>query len=755
MTKIDDLTLRWNHALDLHKQRFFGSSMQLPSKVGDAIVSTIINQTTNPAQVYAVAWDEIGNAFTSLSFSLPINENAYPADRASVEKSVGDIISAYLVSDNGLLPSDISDTVRSSFKKVPAREMIDKFGLFDRPSTLAKQSVATLVGKLPAEHAEVMLEGVSSQKLLDAEVKRLVSESLTPFTDIRVHREALACLQYISDFDWSDIKYYSKEGTTGLLRRQAAQAYPLLAHWFSTNTSFGRQVIDKMVSVAPPLAEALNIDEKTLKKIRGAKYESFGLNEQEIVQTLPKFPIDWFPRNDEDWLSFSILMKTVGRKLVPLVAGSVSDPYGMLFKGVKGNWKEFHERCATAYTDSRPPQGLTEDQKDALKKIDIPRLKKTYAKDGEDAAMKICEAAAASMDIESDTLRAKVASWILSRVLPPDMSEHFMQLACENAIEMVHQFRDKVVLPAAGYAAVLSNLVEQPNLSERQITTALNAAVGLMWAPEFNKPEDGKSIPMIFESARYYVNDLHAINERIPNFSAAVNNMIEAFSAVPTDGWPRLFNGTLDVPGTNLYWEVLDSTPKLKDEGSRTTNSDGTEGLFHCVGGYTDHCRTKGQHIVSLRERANIISTTGERVASYRRLATLQILPVNQGHISTQQFYAIRDTEPAAYMHEAKAYLLMNLREGMVPINFEFIEGFQRHVSKNDALESLMDGIHGRCRYDYQDPKTIMAAMNSLGSVVHKLVAKRVRSVKELVLDPLMSDTVLSFDLSAKLGMRR
>jgi hypothetical protein len=122
---------------------------------------------------------------------------------------------------------------------------------------------------------------------------------------------------------------------------------------------------------------------------------------------------------------------------------------------------------------------------------------------------------------------------------------------------------------------------------------------------------DGRSLPRLLEMSRRW----HGMQPLIDARLAALSPELEIASHWPA-GLPNWSFDDIDVV-------VLTSKAMLVDEGRYGVNVDGSKGLSHCVGGYSETCRAGKSRIVSLRRRL-----TG---GGFERLSTAELVDIRRG----------------------------------------------------------------------------------------------------------------------------
>lgn len=686
----------------------------------------------NPVVVDFLSFDESAQRFDSVSFRHPLNTR-------SPQKTTAEIMefcAAWGRDPQADWNEPHPDLKHKAYDVAhcPAAHIVNRLGLFGQAPTIGQEALKAFETKIERKaksSAPELLEKVNREALAKAEADRLRAP-MSVFGSIKLHKDCIKSLSALSDYDWRDIEFYGRSDERGLLRRQAAEIYPLLASFFANNSNFDRRIIQKKKPLNAELAAYFDIKEKSLKRLQRVAWSNNGLRQDEILGALSNIPPDWFPKTEEDWESFCILVKTIGRKVKPYLdsiaapksrdrdAKPLFNPYDVLFKGSKGQWREFHARCATEYTDDRPPQGLDPEFREKLKsEIDWKALRKAGNRSQEELDQQI-QRQLGKFQFRDDVDRKGVAGWMQRKTIP-DLSEHFMQRAAESTEELLQFLCNHVALPVGAQRVSQIGNMPVPPVHSPQRQKAMDAATRLLIIPDPNNPGSGKTAPQIFQAARAFLNDLAGINEKI--FGKADTPKITT-EDIPEGHWPHLFFGQIDAPIEGYYWEALTSPEELTAEG---------RGLHHCVGGYSGSCRG-GQHILSLRRRVP---------GGFERIATLQILEPQEvpAQLTFRQFYADHDTRPSDEAHEMRDWLMQEMNNGGIPLNWPTIKEYQE--ARGQMMRNLVEKV---CGYDWMQVELLNNAMFAIGRMVHKDITKTVRSAPDLADHDVMWPVISTMD---------
>ncbi|ANT63086.1 hypothetical protein AYJ57_21685 (plasmid) [Salipiger sp. CCB-MM3] len=261
-----------------------------------------------------------------------------------------------------------------------------------------------------------------------------------------------------------------------------------------------------------------------------------------------------------------------------------------------------------AFLDTRPPQGLEPKPETELReKVDWKELEKAAAKKvGRDHRSAV-NRQLSQFEIPDPEMRADIQAWML-RLHKPDMSEFGLQTAVDQTMEMVDFVRNHVVIPAAATRALEIGNIDDFCIAGNQFNSGWEAAIRLLFLPDPENPGAGKTAPNIFENTRYFLNDFARISSQTIGDGIQMNTL----GTLKEGHWPRLFPGNPVAPN-GIYFESLDCTEELQAEGNPGRNADGTQGLSHCVGGYTHQCkssfRTSRAFAGAFRRRTQLLAS--------------------------------------------------------------------------------------------------------------------------------------------------
>lgn len=354
--------------------------------------------------------------------------------------------------------------------------------------------------------------------------------------------EAIDALKCVSEFDSVAYEFYSADGDRGVVRRQAAGAYPLLAGEIALRFRV-KMAVDRKEPPGDALVSAFgNADDGTpvlsktvLKKLAGKQYSAEGVPVPTILESLSRIPVDWFPKDAAEWSAFVDLADTFFRSFSPEFGGKLD----AMIAGAGGKWVDFAYRTAKAGAETQVPDELTPEE---------------------------------------------AAVWTPTI----DATREGLQAAAANARDVLLAFRNLILLPVTAHAGNGAPVFVGPE----QLVAGSAASAGVLFG--------GKALPAIMELTRHWHTQAHNILEATGDDDIHRGEVRE----IAEDGWAPLTDSWVAPNGVTLL--PLTDPREIQDEGAGGLNKPGPDrngvmGLGHCVGGYSQQCRNGTSHIVSLR----------------------------------------------------------------------------------------------------------------------------------------------------------
>lgn len=187
---------------------------------------------------------------------------------------------------------------------------------------------------------------VASGSTVDAARDMLEIEGLD---DLGVDPDVLEAVRWAgADLTEKDLQFYARGGEVGVVRRQAAASFPMLATLLARRARL-RTAVDGREGLRPHVALALSRDAQgapsfgkgPLKKLAKARVP-LTVPPETLGGALGEIPPDWIPSSDADWEAFQDVVESFG----PLVDLGVD--LRTLAEGSKGQWASWTQRLLAA-----------------------------------------------------------------------------------------------------------------------------------------------------------------------------------------------------------------------------------------------------------------------------------------------------------------------------------------------------------------------------------------------------------------------
>lgn len=567
-----------------------------------------------------------------------------------------------------------------------------------------------------------------------------------------INEETVTCLRAVEDLTWGDYNFYNETEQKGLMRKQAAQMYPLLAGIMARRFTL-KMAIDQMKplveaiekSFTPPLTKE-NPEPKplltkaALSRLRGIGFSTSGVAPEKLGQAISQLPPDWFPKKTEDWKpedwkAFCDLTATVGTWMKD-VTGT---PLSMLYEGCAGKWGDLRDRIVRSFADTRPPGGADEDGVKLMTDL-IPwkELEKLPREKIPAAAVECAERI--KDQLPNGVTQDGVEDWII-RLNAPARDREIISNACLEVAQMSDTFANKVLIPLAanelyrlgtqdiyaGYdsiqtASETSAKVLFSGKSAVKIFELVRTYTGLALAVQSGgtiDPQQAEKDKALMENAELEKKrrEIALIEKEKEAIKGAMMVGIDPTSPIPDDGWAPM-TPILQAPN-GLYIVPLTDPKMLTEEGQGwnggdRNNPDGSEGNCLCVGtfnGYAHGCRNEGKQIISIRQ------PTPEGARPYVRLSTccLYQLKPEDNELRIQEHRGVRNGNVPEEAQIAFNWYKSEIEHGRITLNRD---GIMRRV--NAARKQISDQIANSCGYEWRERNRIEWAMAPWGSLVDK-----------------------------------
>lgn len=481
---------------------------------------------------------------------------------------------------------------------------------------------------------------VEDRVLYDAAEAALNAAGQSVFASRWINPDLLGLLESVHRFDDATYAFFGAEGEVGTVRRQALAAYPLFANELRAKVRV-KLAIDNKTSPVDALSSAFGANDKGEPKLsRSILKKLAGKRYGDGGLPVPVI-VEALSRIPADWFPKD---EAEWNSLIDLTASffrqlgpEFDGDLSEMTSGASGRWAEFANRVAKSFAPTQPPQDLTPVQAAAWKPV-------------------------------------------------VEVSRQAMEAAANQAREMLLAFRNLVLLPVAATASYGGNVFVGPE----QLRLASDAAARILFG--------GKSLPAIMELQRHWQTQ-HA---NILNATAEAEVRRGEVREVAEDGWAPICDTWVAPNGVTIY--PLTDPREIEDEGAGGLNAPGPDrhgimGLGHCVGSYTQSCRSGQSHIVSFR----IVKADG----SFTRLSTAEFEPpvANSDQLKTRQHRGRCNGQAPEAAVEAFNWFLEEVAEQRIPLNRD---GMMSYLAGRRVRAEEIEAYSG---YDWREPGLVDQAL--------------------------------------------
>lgn len=643
-------------------------------------------------------------------------DQSRPKNKPTIMKSVEVLPHIDSVTIKDIVLSVFFDKIdlgrRASIKQISCRNAIRLFGLDGNNSSIIQESSEALALSVN----DLMRENSVDFSIIEKSVKdRFQKNGLSEFQDL-MDIKAIQALESMDDFSWAEYAFYAEKGVKGERRKQAAAVYPLLASNITSRLSI-KSAVDNENSLNDPLMKSFGTKEDgsnrvskgLLKRLQGVHLRQEGdvVPNQKIISDLIDLPPDWAPSSEQEWDAYITLSASVGT----ILQNSTGMPLSTLYDGCKGKWLDFLRRCAIGYRDTRPPEGLQQEDFDKIK--GIVNWKSIEKADWEDRGDIIKREIAKIESVPDGVDIEDLQNW-LDNIYTPDCSKQSIVNASRDINDLITQFANNVMIP------LLVRLTDDESIVDAGMfyDNIVEQSAKILFA--------NKSAPNIFEIGRKWHNRLAEFNEEIYGIDKKVASLKEHSQKFGPNGWAGL---TDDIVAPNgVFITVLNNADLLSQEG---------RSLNHCVGGYNNTCKRMGHHIISFRESDN--------KGNLQRLSTLEIGPVTRtsSTIDVLQHRGRGNKNPPQKAAEAQKWFVRNLESGAIPIHFDSIEeSLALSTTKTTKISNL-------CGYNFRNSEYVSRAFDIWKDFMPKQYRKM--NIREFSTCPEVQDVINEINSSYSL----
>lgn len=671
-------------------------------------------------------------SFTSLSVAVPINgltdavvcikDRETRLDATVVMTGEGRHPEVYKVSGNKRVLKKIEDIFTYYLTPEKQKGRLDGAAavtlLSDGPQGMASLCVEEYLSRIEDPRIRMLLpvDGLKKefgQMLERAGLSRIVDG---------LNQDALAIMRYSADASWTAYSFYAEPGEKGVIRRQAAESYPLLSTQISQRLSL-RRAVDNQQSLQPGLRNLIGMNEKgesaiskgLLKRLVGVKWPHNDIMPQNLLKHLSQISPDWFPKDEVNWNAFCDIAKTV----LTILPETTGNSHETLLAGCGGNWEDLRYRLGRAYAETRPPEG-TDEEVFAYFKAKLPW--KTFEKlKGDKLDAYVDETVAGLTDLPVQVAADDVRSWLKGMYNPPCTKE-VLEGACYDVLDAIKLFSDKVAMPLISRESRIGNIIATPSFmidSERAVAGILFRGVNAVAILETTRHIHSQ-IANLEEAGVYKPQDAkaEAIEKRQQEEQAwRQSTLLRLRNHEPTpteDEWPSLTE-IVEAPN-GIYIVPLTTAAHLKDEGKF---------LSHCVGGYSSKCSQNGHHIISMR----CLDDTGLA----QSLSTAEIGAISRGvELCVRQHRGKKNSVPEARANEAFEWYKDEIDSGRMTVNYDGIKNFIATRSNRLSTVELL------CGYDWNRKALCEQAVypwrqRYLPKKLRKLTVEQLQKLPEIV----------------------
>lgn len=626
----------------------------------------------------------------------------------------------------------IIDDLRSMPEHERFQQSVDLFGLTGRLSQIAQKSLSYFYDDLGMNKDGVELKAMLPHDALLQQENERLRAILAPF-DAYIDNRALHAVRALSDIQWKMVTFYS--GDDALYRRQAAEIFPLLAGVFATRYSL-KTAIDNQDNLNSVIMASFGkkedgtpyVTKGFLKRIMHKDWYQNGIPVDLLIRQLSETPVDWFPKNEEEWNDFCILSKTLGH-ILPLVTGNTIET---LYQGSQGKWSALKERLCLSFSDSRPPEGLSDNSLAALENYIDRSLFKTVPRDKIEAAAHTLTQDLSTLPEGVDVADSQVFGQILNygitrnhiidwyvRMYAPPVSLETLQHISDTIESMITLFSDKVVLPLAMYSTGMkSSLINHEtrlmakDIASRILCHGLSAQALVEKAASFSTRASAMS------AAGDALSDAERLKQEAEYQAISALELRSVIGLTETtQEWPQLMNPVRAPNGVIIC--ALTTLNELKEEGFKGVNKDGSKGLDMCVGTgnhYANLCKNEGNHIITFRD-------TTEK--PFKRLGCMQygkVKPDSKEPLQEIQFRGEKNRSVSAKAQNAREWFEASVKNNVIQLNHEGILNFYAQQNERDTLQVL-------CGYDWSNEDNIKMSAEPWARFITK--PYRTRSLEE------------------------
>lgn len=478
------------------------------------------------------------------------------------------------------------------------------------------------------------------------------------------------------------------------------QNYPLLVNMIGKNSNY-QLAVDNQKNLSAAISKTLisrgdtetQVGKKLLKRIARKEIITSQTGE-EFLQSFAAIPSDSFPEVPEsfslgeekpytertEWDNMEACVACVNE-----IAKATGNSREKMFKDVKGNWADFRSRLAKAASNTRIPQGMTEELfNEIMAKLPIEKWKNEIDKNK--VRQEIAEEVRKiEPTLPGDVLAEDVNTWLTAHNAPLDDANTLVQHA-KQIEDMINTFTAKVTLPLSTKISGVPDAVVTPDI----LIAARKATIDILFSTQ-------KSAAQLLKMSHdFHVNLNDFLNIQGTEEEVSVRNINQITSDSLIDDvagdegrkmleldnhyeWVPLVSKTYEAPNGYKLIPLLTSKD-LKVEG---------QVMSHCVGTYTRTCSSGVSRIFTVVDPEYNRTTTLELTLQYDE----QQVKINQNQ-SYGNGSGRNEDEKTRIKAAKKAsdWFRDNINDGFIPTEWSLIEN-EKGIKKQKRAERKKEHV--------------------------------------------------------------
>lgn len=573
------------------------------------------------------------------------------------------------------------EDIHFSRDRLNGQSIVD-FLFGDRPG-LARRSIENFALKVAKEIDIEMAENLPFEKLIEQEKIRV--DAFRNKLLKGIDQDILMSLLNINQGHDSSIYNWFTDQTSEKIeyRRQAIKLFPLFAKEI-VQIKMIRDAVDNGESLVSALQAtvASGISKATLNRLREIAVDTGILSLRMFLEMANNMPPEWIPQNNQNEIQIMANMLTNATYLI----AECEFKENIIFRDVKGRWKEFRDRVSREIIVQRAPENANQEHMERLTEI-AKHLEKIKSKVSIEFIKGLAEIWGEKIEAETNGALNKthVSGWLSSTAAPEGCTDTIIRETTTEVIGMIRELVDQVVIPAGikDIPATMSINIK-PDQSHQIFLRTAKSVLG------------DKGFVGIIETLNTYrgnvvINRASVLNSDLEIKIELMNELLNLNDHHYIFGlnmgkskmeWEPL---TDIVQAPNGLWVVpLTNDRHLYYEGSHGRDPYGSLGLSHCcswMNSYnSNNCFKNGHHILSVRKLIK---------GRYFRIGTVEYnkLSPDNYKLSRIQFKYFGNGEPPEDGVAALRWYERAIEEGEVEVN--------KKIFENNRLQNTLNVING------------------------------------------------------------